>query len=237
MKDILVTGGSRGIGLEFSKQFLEKGYQVFAASRNPFESQVLQKLKTSCDDRLLIYELDVGEEKSRIKFFQWLSEKTNKLDILINNAGILSGNEEFNFRFGELNQADLCKTLLINSVAPLMMVEGLVQLLEHGNQPIIANITSDNGSIALKNSRGKYGYSASKAALNMITKILSIELAQREIIVVSLHPGWVKTTMTQNENAPLNPSESIKGMIEIIDSLELKDSGRFLDWRGNEIAW
>lgn len=129
------------------------------------------------------------------------------------------------------------RTLLVNSVAPLMMTEKVFPLLSKGTQSIVVNITSDNGSITRRNSRGKYSYCSSKAALNMITKILSRELMEYEIIVVALHPGWVRTPMTKNEDAPLEPSESIKGMLRVIQSLEMKDTGRFLDWKGNEIPW
>jgi NAD(P)-dependent dehydrogenase (short-subunit alcohol dehydrogenase family) len=161
------------------------------------------------------------------------------LDILINNAGIASGNEERRYRFGELIQEDLCRCLLVNSVAPLMMTEKFFPLLEKGSKPLIVNISSDSGSIARKRGGGNtgYGYSSSKAALNMITKLLSDELRESGVIVVSLHPGWVRTTMLYCENAPLGPTESIGGMIRVIESLEMDDSGNFLDWQGHVIPW
>ena len=71
----------------------------------------------------------------------------------------------------------------------------------------------------------------------MITKTLSVELEDSGIIVVSLHPGWVKTTMEYTENAPLLPTESVSGMVEVIESLNLEDSGKFIDWQGNEMPW
>ena len=70
----------------------------------------------------------------------------------------------------------------------------------------------------------------------MVTKILSIELENYKIIIVSLHPGWVKTTIIYTENAPLEPSESITGMIKVIQSLKMKNTGRFLDWKGNPVV-
>ena len=94
------------------------------------------------------------------------------------------------------------------------------------------NISSDNGSISRKMYPGKYGYSASKAALNMMTKILSVELRSHGILVVSLHPGWVKTSMTRKENAPLEPSDSIGGMMQVIESLGMKTPGDSLTGRG-----
>ena len=237
MKHCLVTGGSRGIGLEFVRQYLQRGFQVYAASRNPWNAVELQRLQEQCNDRLVIMQLDVGDETSRQECFQALSAHTRKLDLLINSAGIPSGNEEFCRSLGELDQGELCKTFLINSVAPLLMAEAALPLLRNAEQAVVANISSDNGSIARRNAGGKYGYCSSKAALNMITRILSVDLQAHGIVVVSLHPGWVQTTMTRHENAPLEPSESIGGMIQILDSLTSSDTGRFLDWMGRAIPW
>lgn len=237
MKHCLVTGGSRGIGLEFTRQYLERGFQVYAASRHPWDSVQLRRSKAQFGDHLVILQLDVGEAGSRRACCQELSVRTDQLDILINSAGILSGNEEFCRPLGELAQDDLCRTFLVNSIAPLMMTEAVIPLLKKSEQPVVANISSDNGSISKKNYGGKYGYSASKAALNMITRILSADLSAHGIMVVSLHPGWVKTTMTRNEDAPLEPSESIGGMMQVLDSLEMSDTGRFFDWRGGEVPW
>jgi NAD(P)-dependent dehydrogenase (short-subunit alcohol dehydrogenase family) len=239
MKNILVTGGSRGIGLEFVRQYLVTGNRVFAASRRPDESAELQQLKAESDGRLSIYPLDVSDEDSRDQLFGRLSTEIKKLDILVNNAGIASGNEKRRFRFGDLNQDDLCRCLLVNSVAQLMVTEKYSPLLAKGTDPIVVNISSNSGSIAQKRAGGDtgYGYSASKAALNMMTKMLSHELRDAGIIVVALHPGWVRTTMLYCENAPLEPAESIGGMIRVIESLKTDDSGKFLDWQGNEVPW
>ena len=97
---------------------------------------------------------------------------------------------------------------------------------------------SSSGSITRRTRKGGgFSYSSSKAALNMITKALSVELSDSGIIVVSLHPGWVKTTMELTKNAPLKPSESIEGMIKVIESLKTEDTGKFIDWQGNEFPW
>jgi NAD(P)-dependent dehydrogenase (short-subunit alcohol dehydrogenase family) len=239
MKNILVTGGSRGIGLEFARQLLAKGHRVFAASRWPEKSGELQELKAEFDEALSICRLDVSDDDSRHQLFRQLSEEIGHLDLLINNAGIASGNETRRYRFGDLDQNDLCRCLLVNAVAPLMMTQTFFPLLERGTKPIVANISSDSGSIAHKRAGGDtgYGYSASKTALNMMTRMLSHELKERGIIVVSLHPGWVRTTMLYCENAPLQPAESIGGLIQVIESLGMKDSGKFINWQGNELPW
>ncbi len=239
MKNILVTGGSRGIGLEFTRQYLQKGFRVFAASRRPEKSGELQELKAEFGDRLSMHHLDISGQESRQQLFGQLLKGAGRLDILINNAGIASGNEKRRYRFGDLDQKDLCRCLLINAVAQLMMTEKFTPLLEKGTKPVVVNISSNSGSIARKRAGGDtgYGYSASKAALNMMTKMLSHELRALGIIVAAFHPGWVKTTMLYCENAPLEPAESIRGMISVIGSLEIKDTGRFLDWQGNELPW
>jgi NAD(P)-dependent dehydrogenase (short-subunit alcohol dehydrogenase family) len=237
MKSIVITGCSQGIGLEFTRQYLEKGFQVFAGSRNPAKSKGIQQLGKSFPIHLVTHPLDVADEKSRRYFYRTILAQTDSLDLLINNAGIISGNEEFPYPFGTLDQEGLSKIFLVNAIAPLMMVECLSPLLRKGTDPIVVNITSDNGSIHRRRQKGKYGYCASKAALNMITKILSHELRDQGIKVLALHPGWVKTPMTQHENAPLDPEESIRGMIKVIESLEIEDTGKFLSWKGEQIPW
>jgi NAD(P)-dependent dehydrogenase (short-subunit alcohol dehydrogenase family) len=236
-KTILITGGSRGIGLEFTRQYLAREAQVFAASRNPEKSPELQALKERYRDRLVIHSFDVTDPQSRLDFFQVLHQHTQSLDLLINNAGIISGNEESIRPFSKLDQGALCKTFQVNAIAPLMMAECLFPLLRKGINPIVVNITSENGSIARRGQRGKYGYCASKAALNMISKILSYELKEHGIKVVALHPGWVKTAMTKNEPAPLDPDESIRAMIGVIEGLTMENSGSFLDRHGEVIPW
>jgi len=145
MKSILVTGASKGIGLEFNRQYLHQGYRVFAASRKPENSLELQHLKSQYNDHLVIHQLDVSDEESRHNFYQALLIQTEKLDVLINNAGIIAGNEEYDYRFGNLKQEDILRTLLVNSVAPLMITEKVFPLLSQSTHPIVVNITSDNG--------------------------------------------------------------------------------------------
>ena len=82
------------------------------------------------NDQLVIHQQAVAEEGSHRDFFQALEAETEKLDVLINNAGVISGNEQFSYLFGELQQEDLCRTMLVNSVAPLMMAEGIFPAME-----------------------------------------------------------------------------------------------------------
>ena len=238
MKRILITGSSRGLGLEFAKQFLEKGNMVIASSRNPHKYQDLIELRSIYGDNLMITELDVSKEESRNVAFVEISKQVENIDLLINNAGIRFGGEKFSDELGKLQKEDFSKIFIVNSAAPLLMVEKFLPLLEISEKPIVINISSSSGSIERRTRKGGgFSYSSSKAALNMITKALSVELVEKNIIIVSLHPGWVKTTMEYTENAPLTPKESVNGMINVIESLNLEDTGKFIDWQGNEMPW
>jgi NAD(P)-dependent dehydrogenase (short-subunit alcohol dehydrogenase family) len=110
----------------------------------------------------------------------------------------------------------------------------LMPLLRKSKKPIVANMSSMMGSIADNSSGGYYSYRISKTALNMFTKTLSIE--QRQWVVVSLHPGWVKTAMGGAE-APLSPQESGQKLFKLIMDLQLEQSGRFYDYSGRELPW
>jgi NAD(P)-dependent dehydrogenase (short-subunit alcohol dehydrogenase family) len=237
-KRILVTGSSRGLGLEFVKQFLHKGNFVIASSRKPQEYLELKRLKTDYKDNFFIVELDVSDKESRKQAFDIISKEMDGLDLLINNAGIRFGGEKYNDELGKLEKEDFCKIFQVNTVAPLMMTEKFLPLLNKGEDSKVINISSNSGCISKRSRKGGgYSYSSSKAALNMITKALSVELAEKGIIVVSLHPGWVKTTMEYTENAPLMPEESVKGLVKVIESLNMEDTGKFMDWQGNELPW
>jgi NAD(P)-dependent dehydrogenase (short-subunit alcohol dehydrogenase family) len=233
---VLVTGANRGLGLEFVRQYLKRGERVAAGCRAPGEADALQKLRKRYPDNLLILRLDVTQKRLRESVYNRVKKEFGGLDLLINNAGIRSGGEEDSYTLGELHEEDILKVFKVNAVSPLMMVEQLVDLLAEGDNPRIVNITSFLGSIESKSWVFRYSYCASKAALNMFSKMLSLELEEQEIIVVALHPGYVRTSLG-GRNAPLSPRQSIEGMIKVIDSLTMEDTGRFLGWDGGEVPW
>ena len=239
MKRILVTGGSRGIGFEFVRQFLSAGHKVIACSRNPSKYSDLLELKNQFRDNLILVELDVSSKISIINAFDYLSDELEGLDVLINNAGIrFGGDEKYCDQLGLLFKEDFNRIFAVNTIGPVLLIEKFLPLLQNGTNPIVVNISSTSGSIERRTRPGGgYSYSASKAALNMITKILSIDVKDENIIVISMHPGWVKTTMEYTDNAPLTTYESVKGITNVIDNLTLDDTGKFFDWEGNEVPW
>ena len=131
---------------------------------------------------------------------------------------------------------DVDKVFKVNSTGPVLVSEKFLDLIEKGNNPKIINITSGLGSITNKQWVFRYSYCASKEALNMLSKLMSLELKEKGIIVIPLHPGHVKTDLGGYQ-APLDPTVSITGMIKVIDSLTMEDTGKYLSWNGNELPW
>jgi NAD(P)-dependent dehydrogenase (short-subunit alcohol dehydrogenase family) len=121
-------------------------------------------------------------------------------------------------------------------MAPLRLAERFVEQVAQSERKLIVNISSNLGSIAENSSGGRYVYRSSKAALNMVAKSLSIDLADRGISVVMFHPGWVQTDMG-GPKAAVTADESVAGMRAVIERLTSADSGRFFTYDGTEIPW
>ncbi len=232
MQRVVVTGSSRGLGLEFVRQLLQQKAQVFATCRKPDQAATLQFLFRGSPERLRIFELDVREEENIQAVAQEISKISDGIDLLINNAGVFPSGE----RVDNLDPRIMLEAFRVNAVAPLIVVKHFLPLLEKGKHPRVVNITSQLGSLTLKQSGGWYSYCASKAALNMLTRTLAFDLRPKGITTVMLHPGWVKTDMG-GPQAPLTPSESVAGMLKVIDRLNLNDAGKFLTWEGKEHPW
>ena len=154
------------------------------------------------------------------------------IDLLINNAGIYGPRTGF----GETDYDDWRDVLAVNTLAPLRLVERLVGPVARSERGLVVNVSSVMGSIGENTSGGAYIYRSSKAALNMVTKGLAVDLASRGITVVSVHPGWVRTDMGGAE-AAVSVEESVDGLRRVIDGLGFEDSGRFFSYDGRRIAW
>lgn len=231
---LLITGANRGLG--FVRQYLERGDEVIATCRRPNEAKELHKLANQYKNMLSIQELDVSSRDSINSTFVEINQLFSSLDLLINNAGIISGGCNRYHAFGKLHTEDLCKVFQINTFGPVLTMEKFVPLLKKGKNPKIVNISSRMGSLSLKRGTSTYSYDASKAALNMFSKAIAYKLKTEKISVLILYSGWAKTDMGTSR-APLKLEISVKGMIKVIDSSDLSDTGKFYDWDGNEVPW
>ncbi len=230
---VLITGASRGIGLELARQCVARGEQVFAGARNPETAHELQRLAKLYD--LTVISLDVTDEDSIAAAVNTVSTKTDALDVLINNAAINPETPAYE-TFGELQAEAVLQVLHTNTVAPLIVAQAFMDLLSKGANPRLINISSDMGSIAGRSYGGSHSYCMSKAALNMASRGLAHDLRRRNVIVIALDPGWVQTDMG-GASASLTPHESVSGILRVIDSLTLKDSGKYYDYRGGQHQW
>ncbi len=234
----LVTGANRGLGLEFVHQLLRRGDRVIATCRQPGKALALNTLAGDHPGHLHVLQLDVAEPKSRAALLAELplvlaatdDEATVRIDLLINNAGVLHAGE----RFGSVTAADLDGSWHTNVAGPFLLTQSLAPLLADGAR--IANLSSVLGSIAGKNEFRTPSYSISKAGLNMATVLLGHALAERGIVVMALHPGWVRTDMG-GPKAETDPAEAVAAMLMLIDRAGVDQRGGFFDTAGRPIAW
>ena len=229
---VLVTGANRGLGLEFTRQLLNRGEHVIAACRRPGRALKLTELAAAHPGHLNVVPLDVSNERSIGELAREDGALTGALDILINNAGMLISGE----RFGEIAAKSLEETFAANVVGPLLVAQALAPLLSKGKNAKVMNLSSGLGSIASTKTFGTPSYSISKAALNMATRQLSAALHDAGVAVISIHPGWVRTDMG-GASAALSPAESVTGMLSVLDKITLRDTGRFFDHKGDAMRW
>lgn len=231
MYTLLITGANKGIGLEFVKQYLEKGWNVISTCRNPEEAYELKALKEKYCPFLEVMPLDVSDLKSIEELSRRL--KDVPIDLLISNAG---SHGSRNNSFGDIDYENWIETFIVNAVAGMKISESFIDQVSCSQIRKIVFLTSKMGSIADNGSGGSYIYRSTKSALNAIVKSLSIDLKNRGISVILFHPGWVLTDMG-GPNALITPSESVNGMIHVIDSIKLDSRDVFFDYRGNVVPW
>jgi len=218
MTTFLVTGANRGIGYELCRQLQAAG-DVIAVCRS--SSPELDRLKVQVEA-----DIDIASDESVAQLVERLQGVT--IDVLINNAGVAQKNTLDDLDFDSIRQQ-----FEVNALGALRITQALLPNLRAGSK--IALITSRMGSIADNTSGSSYGYRMSKAALSMAGKSLSIDLQPRQIAVAILHPGMVSTDMTRHSGIPA--AESVRGILERIQQLNLQNSGTFWHANGEELPW
>ena len=222
-RTVLVTGSSRGIGLELCRQLKERGDHVVATCRRSTDA-------LSALDVEVLEDIDVSDPASLNLLSTRLMER--KIDWLVNNAGIL---QSFGLNDLDANcSAKFKKMFDVNSLGPLLATKSLLKHLDRGSK--VGLITSRMGSIADNDSGGSYAYRMSKAAANAAGKSLSIDLKSHGISVGILHPGYVRTDMT-GHNGLMDVDEAVIGLIERMDNLNLTNTGSFWHTNGDALPW
>ncbi|XP_067228207.1 C-signal-like [Chanodichthys erythropterus] len=251
--NILITGANRGLGLETVKQLSEDSCpkrHIFATCRDPDgpKSEELRELAKKHPSVITIIRLDADDPSSIKESAKKVGSLLGKngLNLLVNNAAIVA-----NGTIQTCSVEDMKNTFNTNVIGPLLITREYLPYLQTAakasgtpgmscNKAAVINISTLGGSISRMPSMYEQfpvlPYCVSKAGLNMLTALTAEELKANEILCMALHPGWVKTELG-GEKAPLEPKESVEGMLRVIGRLTEKQSGGFLDYTGETVPW
>lgn len=231
MKTILITGANRGLGLEFTRQYLEDGNEVIATARNMDTIDDLTDLRDEHEDRLAIHELDVTDTETIESTHEAVVESHGELDLLINNAGTMGSKESFD----SITELDLETVFDVNTLGPFRVTQQFLPMVQSSSGKVIF-ITSLMGSIEDNGIGGSYPYRISKAGLNMLGRTLSNDYPESEVKFLLLHPGWVKTRMG-GDGAKIDRTTSVSGMRTVIADLNEEMNGEFYNYDGEQMPW
>ena len=223
MKTILVTGANRGIGLALTRAFRARGDAVIAVCRR--SSDALEATGAQVEPGIDVTDGDALDALARR-----LSDV--RIDTLVLNAGVLERES-----LGDIDEAgfdSMRRQFEVNALGPLRVAQALLDNLADGAK--VGIVTSRMGSVADNGSGGRYGYRASKAAVNAIGKSLAVDLQPRGIAVFLLHPGYVATDMVGG-TGDVSPEQAAAQLVERLDGLTLEQTGTFWHANGSPVPW
>jgi len=248
-KNIFITGCNRpnGIGFGLLQQLLDrvKPVHLFATCRNAAEAKELTQLAAKYEN-LHVVEMEVTNMDKYADIAAYVDKVTSGegINLLINNAAILGRDGQKSIL--QLQKDDFMKHLEVNTVAPILLIKAFLPLLEKAasksNAPsgigkaAIVNVSTKVASISDNTGGGMYFYRSSKTALNMATKCVSLELKDKGIVTIMMHPGWVQTDLG-GPNGLLTTEQSVVGIMNVMEKLGADDNGKFVQWDGKEIPW
>jgi NAD(P)-dependent dehydrogenase (short-subunit alcohol dehydrogenase family) len=219
----LITGANRGLGLEFSRQYVRDGWQVIGCCRDPGAAGELAGAGAE------VMKLDVTQASDVTAASRRLVGRS--IDLIVCNAGVTGPRTSV---LSPVTQAEFDQVMRTNVLGPMWISAALAGNVRPGGK--IAYLSSRMGSIGTMGNAGSALYRASKAALNAVVKAVALELAARGVTALALHPGWVKTDMG-GASADIDAGTSVTGMRAVIERAGLPVSGHFLDYTGIEIPW
>ncbi|MFK7895370.1 MAG: SDR family oxidoreductase [Myxococcota bacterium] len=246
----LIQGASRGIGLALVEALLTRSRvkRVIATSRNPQASKGLTRLKAEHGDRLDTASLDLNDEASIANATDQIrQEGVHRIHWLFNCAGVLHDEQGLapEKRLEDITAESLEKVFRVNAFGPLLMAKHLLPFLRHPDRAILVNLSARVGSIEDNRLGGWYGYRASKAAQNMMTRTIAIELSRRarNVICVAMHPGTVDTDLSRPfqrgvpEDQLFSANRAAAQLLRVAENCSAEHHGCFLAWDGQPIPW
>jgi NAD(P)-dependent dehydrogenase (short-subunit alcohol dehydrogenase family) len=224
MPTILITGAGRGLGLELARRFVDLGWETLGTVRDPAKGAAMPKGSQT-------FLCDSTDRSSLARLARDLAGKP--IDVLFCNAGMFGKRKQ---SVGTVDYDTWAEVMRVNVFSPMACVEALVDNVASSTRRQVVMMSSRMGSMGENAAGGEVVYRSSKAALNAVTKSLSIDLAPRGITVVAVHPGWVQTDMG-GPAAALTPAESVAGLADVVLGLGPASNGGFLNHDGAPIAW
>ncbi len=227
MATVLITGANRGIGLEMARIYAGQGDTVIACCRDPRSADALKEIAN-----VHVQKVSVGDADSVAAMASDL--EGTPIDVLLNNAGT-GGPAYEDQTVSKMDFEGWAETFNVNTMAPVRVMHALHDNLKLADNPKVVTITSQMGALDLDMTVA-YAYCTSKAALNKFMKMAAIQLAEENIAVCVIHPGWVRTDMG-GPKADISPEESAEGIVNVIAGLNADNSGSFWKWDGEVHAW
>ncbi|ANI29479.1 short-chain dehydrogenase [Yersinia entomophaga] len=221
-KTALIIGASRGLGLGLVDELNQRGWSVTATTR--------QHAKETGANHSRWLVLDINQPASIEAFLPQIAGQ--QFDLIFVNAGVAGPEHESALK---ATPEEILALFQTNTVSPIRIAEHLLPYRKPHNS-VLAFMSSQLGSITSNESGHKPLYSASKAALNMMTRHLVAETADNSLTVLSFHPGWVKTDMG-GDAAPLTISTSVRGVVDQVEKLAGKGGHAFIDYQGRALPW
>lgn len=226
MLTVLITGAGRGIGKALTDELIARRHFVVGTLRNELDAQALRQAH---GEKISVLEFDVTDESA----IQAAAKSHSKpIDVLVNNAGIIGPDRQSTL---DMDFAGFAQTLNINTIAPLMIAQAFLPNLRKAKKAGIITISSQMGMLNYQKS-DRIAYRASKAAVNKVMQGLATDLRAENIAVQLVHPGWVQSDMGGAE-ADITVEESAKGIANLVEGLDMKATGTFVDYDGSPRDW
>jgi len=244
----LVVGATQGIGLEFTRQLLQKDSvaRVFATYRTEETAADLRSLQGEHSTRLHCVQMDLTDEATIISALKSVKQRAPALHLAINCVGLLHNDTQQPEKALRQLEADkLLNYFHVNSIGPALLAKNLMPLFKHKTPALFATISAKVGSIGDNRLGGWYGYRASKAALNMLLKTASVEYSRRNpnTTIVMLHPGTTDTALSKPfqravpEGKLFSTERTVSQLLDVLEKVTPEDSGEFFSWDGSRLPW